>query len=49
MRCTEFHVLCQLLQELDGKLKIVKVEADPNPGLVEKYKVHILALCLLVL
>lgn len=26
-------------QELDGKLKIVKVEADPNPGLVEKYKV----------
>ena len=28
-----------LLQELSGKLKIVKVEADPNPGLVEKYKV----------
>lgn len=27
------------MQELDGKLKIVKVEADPNPGLVEKYKV----------
>ncbi|DBA95369.1 TPA: hypothetical protein ACH3X3_013249 [Trebouxia sp. C0006] len=27
-------------QELDGKLKIVKVEADPNPGLVEKYKVY---------
>ncbi len=30
---------CVPLQELDGKLKIVKVEADPNPGLVEKYKV----------
>ena len=28
-----------LLLELDGKLKIVKVEAAPNPGLVEKYKV----------
>lgn len=27
------------MQELTGKLKIVKVEADPNPGLVEKYKV----------
>lgn len=28
-----------MVQELTGKLKIVKVEADPNPGLVEKYKV----------
>ena len=27
------------VQDLTGKLKIVKVEADPNPGLVEKYKV----------
>ena len=27
------------MQDLSGKLKIVKVEADPNPGLVEKYKV----------
>ncbi len=34
-----YGVLCHLSQELDGKLKIVKVEADPNPGLVEKYKV----------
>ncbi len=32
-------MLCHLSQELGGKLKIVKVEADPNPGLVEKYKV----------
>lgn len=34
-----YGVFCHLSQELDGKLKIVKVEADPNPGLVEKYKV----------
>lgn len=32
--------LANLEKELDGKLKIVKVEADPNPGLVEKYKVY---------
>ena len=33
------NLLAAMLQELSGKLKIVKVEADPNPGLVEKYKV----------
>lgn len=32
--------LANLEKELTGKLKIVKVEADPNPGLVEKYKVY---------
>ncbi|KAL0037278.1 hypothetical protein WJX79_010116 [Trebouxia sp. C0005] len=32
--------LANMEKELDGKLKIVKVEADPNPGLVEKYKVY---------
>lgn len=26
-------------QEFPDKLKVVKIEADPNPGLVEKYKV----------
>ena len=31
------HDAC--LQEFDGALKIVKVEADPCPNLVEKYKV----------
>lgn len=29
------------LQEFDGALKIVKVEADPCPNLVEKYKVSV--------
>ena len=28
------------LQEFDGKLKVVKVQADPNPALMEKYKVY---------
>eukprot|EP00899_Mesostigma_viride_P008971 jgi/Mesvir1/18075/Mv09381-RA.1 len=27
-------------QEYEGKLKVVKVESDPNPSLVEKYKVY---------
>ena len=27
------------VQEFGDKLKVVKVEADPNPSLVEKYKV----------
>ena len=31
--------MSSFVQDLTGKLKIVKVEADPNPGLVEKYKV----------
>ena len=35
---SKYSMQLLLLQELDGKLKIVKVEADPNPGLVEKYK-----------
>ena len=26
-------------QEYDGALKVVKVDIDPNPDLVEKYKV----------
>lgn len=32
--------MSHFVQDLSGKLKIVKVEADPNPGLVEKYKVR---------
>lgn len=39
-KCFTRHAAAILLQELTGKLKIVKVEADPNPGLVEKYKVR---------
>ena len=27
-------------KELDGKLKVVKINADPCPNLVEKYKVY---------
>ena len=27
------------MQEFSDSLKVVKVEADPNPALVEKYKV----------
>ena len=37
------HVRCryiQCMQEFAGDLKIVKVEADPCPNLVEKYKVR---------
>jgi len=32
--------LKQIEEEYGGKLKVVKVEADPNPRLVEKYKVY---------
>lgn len=28
------------LQKYEGSLKVVKVETDPNPQLVEKYKVY---------
>ena len=28
-------------QEFSDSLKVVKVEADPNPGLVEKFKVQL--------
>lgn len=31
------------MQEFSDVLKVVKVEADPNPALVEKYKVGVLA------
>ena len=37
------HVRCRYIvcmQEFAGDLKIVKVEADPCPNLVEKYKVR---------
>lgn len=27
-------------RKYEGKLKVVKVETDPNPKLVEKYKVY---------
>lgn len=27
-------------QEFEGKLKVVKVETDKSPALVEKYKVY---------
>ena len=30
---------CEYAQEFEGGLKVVKVEADPCPNLVEKYKV----------
>lgn len=30
----------QVEEEFSDSLKVVKVEADPNPGLVEKYKVY---------
>lgn len=30
----------QVEEEFSSKLKVVKVEADPNPTLVEKYKVY---------
>ncbi|KAK9809061.1 hypothetical protein WJX72_008730 [[Myrmecia] bisecta] len=35
-------------QEYAGNLKVVKVEADPNPSLVEKYKVYGLPTILLI-
>ena len=33
-KCMSWHAATIRLQELNGKLKIVKVEADPYPGLV---------------
>ena len=32
--------LNNLEQKYEGKLKVLKCEADPNPSLVEKYKVY---------
>jgi hypothetical protein len=32
-------LLCQWLQEFGDSLKIVKIEADPCPNLMEQYKV----------
>lgn len=32
--------LANLEKEFEGRLKVVKIEADPNPSLVEKYKVY---------
>ena len=42
-RHVSLHVRCRYIvcmQEFAGDLKIVKVEADPCPNLVEKYKVR---------
>ena len=33
-------MLTRLWQAYEGRLKVVKVEADPNPALIEKYKVY---------
>jgi hypothetical protein len=35
------YASCTDVQEYAGKLKVVKVEHDKNPKLIEKYKVSV--------